>query len=185
MGMDILQEIKEFAGKAHEGQRRKYSPDPYIVHPIRVMEICTGYTDELTVLAAALLHDVLEDTPLTAEELRNFLRPLMGDEKAEKTVRLVIELSDVYVKKDFPQFNRRKRKQLEAERMEKISPEAQLVKYADILDNSSEIAGDDPSFAGVYLRECRNLLKKMTKGDPGLRERTMRLIEEKLSSPGS
>ena len=59
---EILKKIKEFSDKAHEGQTRKYTPERYIVHRLRVMETLKLYTPDVTVLAAALLHDVLEDT---------------------------------------------------------------------------------------------------------------------------
>jgi (p)ppGpp synthase/HD superfamily hydrolase len=56
----------------------------------------------LPVLACALLHDVLEDTLVTEREMNDFLKPLLGDSAAEKTVKLVIELTDVYVKSNYP-----------------------------------------------------------------------------------
>jgi (p)ppGpp synthase/HD superfamily hydrolase len=59
----ILAAITDFADIAHGSQMRKYTPERYIVHPARVMRLCQEYTDDVTVLAAALLHDVLEDTP--------------------------------------------------------------------------------------------------------------------------
>jgi len=60
----VLEQVKDFADKAHGDQLRKYTPDRYIVHPMRVMLICQEYTDDSQILAAALLHDVLEDTPV-------------------------------------------------------------------------------------------------------------------------
>lgn len=44
---EIINKIIEFADKAHGDQTRKYTADKYIVHPIRVMETCKQYTDEL------------------------------------------------------------------------------------------------------------------------------------------
>ncbi|MGN6617321.1 MAG: HD domain-containing protein [Ilyomonas sp.] len=58
----VIEKVQDFAGKAHAGQKRKYTPEPYIVHPVRVMQICKEYTSSILVLCAALLHDVLEDT---------------------------------------------------------------------------------------------------------------------------
>lgn len=55
---EVLEQIRDFADKAHGEQMRKYTPERYIVHPVRVMKICREYTDDITVLAAALLHDV-------------------------------------------------------------------------------------------------------------------------------
>src|SRR5437762_11401952 len=122
---EILEQIKDFADKAHGEQTRKYTPDRYIVHPVRVMNICKEYTNDISVLAAALLHDVLEDTTATKDEIKNFLLKLLDKQQAEKTVKLVEELTDVYIKKDYPQWNRRKRKEKEAERLSATSSEAQ------------------------------------------------------------
>jgi guanosine-3',5'-bis(diphosphate) 3'-pyrophosphohydrolase len=173
----ILSQIRDFADRAHGNQTRKYSPDRYIVHPTRVMEICLQYTTDRAVLAAALLHDVLEDTSVNKESLEDFLRSVMDHNQAQRTLKLVIELTDVYVKANYPQWNRRKRKAKEVERLEKTSPEAQTIKYADIIDNSSEIAEHDPDFAELFLHECRNLLKKMTKGNAALRQRAIDTVD--------
>lgn len=173
----ILEKVKSFAGEAHKEQKRKYSPEPYIVHPIRVMEICSKYTDNVSILSAALLHDVLEDTSVTDDELAEFLNSLMPKEAAAKTLKLVVELTDVYIKKDYPKWNRRKRKSMEVERIEKTSPESQTIKYADIIDNSTEIVHEDPDFARVYLHECRTLLRKTDKGNPELYQRTVETIQ--------
>ena len=69
--LEDLEKIRHFADQAHGGQLRKYTPERYIVHPVRVMETLKKYTDDLTVLAAALLHDVLEDTTTTILEIEN------------------------------------------------------------------------------------------------------------------
>src|SRR5690606_23122807 len=96
--------------KAHGEQLRKYTPDRYIVHPIRVMLICQEYTDDIAMLSAALLHDVLEDTPVQKDELKGFLMTVMSPEQAITTLKYVVELTDVFTKKDYPALNRRKRK---------------------------------------------------------------------------
>jgi (p)ppGpp synthase/HD superfamily hydrolase len=178
----ILQRVTGFAEKAHSGQTRKYSPEPYIVHPVRVMNICKGYTTDITVLCAALLHDVLEDTSVSRKEISEFLEKLMDKEKASRTVDLVVELTDVYTKQSFPQYNRKKRKQLEMERIVKTSAGAQTVKYADILDNSREIVNHDRHFASVFLRECKNLLNTMNKGNQELYQKALDAVNVGLQS---
>ncbi|RYY82901.1 MAG: HD domain-containing protein, partial [Chitinophagaceae bacterium] len=66
MSMDpFLRQVLAFADNAHGGQLRKYSPDRYIVHPLRVMELLEARGAGRVQLAAALLHDVLEDTRVT------------------------------------------------------------------------------------------------------------------------
>src|SRR5918993_5563128 len=99
---ETINQIIAFADKCHGEQMRRYEPDRYIVHPTRVMEICRQYTSELPQLAAAILHDVLEDTPVTVEELEQFLKTVMSETEAAETIRLVLELTDVYVKEDYP-----------------------------------------------------------------------------------
>jgi (p)ppGpp synthase/HD superfamily hydrolase len=143
----LLEQVKEFADKAHGDQTRKYTPERYIVHPVRVMKHCQQYTSSTSVLAAALLHDVLEDTSVTQEELLNFLHTIMNETDAVQTLKLVVELTDVYTKTSYPGWNRKKRKQKEASRIEQTSPEAQTIKYADIIDNCKEITIQDPEFA--------------------------------------
>lgn len=176
----ILDQVKEFAGKAHGEQRRKYTSELYIVHPVRVMETCCHYTSSVPVLAAALLHDVLEDTDVSEKQMQEFLLSVMSKEDAALTLQLVIELTDVYTKPAYPKLNRRVRKAKEYERMERISSEAQTIKYADIIDNSKEISSHDTDFAPVFLRECNILLSKIKKGDQELYEKALQLVRREL-----
>ena len=164
----VIEKVKAFAGQAHDGQQRKYTPDPYIVHPVRVMEMCRQFQPELPVLSAALLHDVLEDTEVDQEHLKQFLHTIMEESDVNRTVELVVELTDIYIKERYPKWNRKKRKLKEADRIEKTSAESQTVKYADIIDNCQEIVDHDPEFANRFLKECRDLLKRMPKGHPVL-----------------
>jgi len=60
----------EFAARAHEGQARKGSDTPYIVHPMEAMAIAATMTDDAEILAAAALHDVVEDCGVSEAELR-------------------------------------------------------------------------------------------------------------------
>lgn len=177
---DILNRIEEFAAQAHEGQRRKFANEPYIVHPIRVMNICKKYSNELPVLAAALLHDVLEDTPVTALQMKSFLSALMDSANTQRTLKLVDELTDRYIKSDYPKLNRRTRKNKEAERLSNVSSDAQTIKYADILDNSAEFAKEDTDFANTFLHECKLLLKVMTKGNPELYRKVTQTVQDQI-----
>ncbi|RPD38581.1 HD domain-containing protein [Chitinophaga barathri] len=178
----ILQAVQEFADKAHGDQTRKYSPDRYIVHPIRVMETCREYTADMTILAAALLHDVLEDTPVSPQALLQFLETIMTIEEAFRTLGYVTELTDVYIKSVYPHLNRRTRKAKELDRLVKTSPASQTIKYADILDNAKDVVKADPDFARVFLREYKTILRKCDKGNKNLRARAMALVEEGLES---
>jgi guanosine-3',5'-bis(diphosphate) 3'-pyrophosphohydrolase len=179
---NVLEQVKAFATKAHGEQRRKFADEPYIAHPIRVMEICAAHTKDVAVLAAALLHDVLEDTAVKKDELQVFLNGVMDSTKAQRTLLLVDELTDRYVKANYPQWNRRKRKSKETERLEKTSAESQTIKYADIIDNSAEIAHQETDdFAIVFLKECQALLKRLDKGNPVLHQRALDTVQEGLA----
>ena len=68
--MDIFDEALCFAVQKHSGQTRKLHDTPYILHPMEVAEIVGTMTDDREVLAAAVLHDTVEDTDATLEELR-------------------------------------------------------------------------------------------------------------------
>jgi hypothetical protein len=67
--------------------------------------------------------------------------------------------------------------QKEASRIEQTSPEAQTIKYADIIDNCKEITIQDPEFAWVFLSECKMLLRKMPQGNEELYKKAMETVE--------
>lgn len=176
----ILTAVTDFADKAHGEQTRKYSPERYIEHPKRVMATVRQYTNDIAMLAAALLHDVLEDTSVTVGEIRTFLADLVDTDTVERTAVLVQELTDVYVKKNYPTWNRRRRMAAEMVRIEKNSPDAQTIKYADIMDNCDSIVDRDHEFAGVFLNECRALLQRINKGNPALYQRAVQRVDNAL-----
>jgi guanosine-3',5'-bis(diphosphate) 3'-pyrophosphohydrolase len=182
MGFDmekiILQRVTEFADQAHGEQRRKYSGERYIVHPLRVMKICQSVSDQLDMHAAALLHDVLEDTVVTQKEMSSFLKSIMTADQAASTLHLVIDLTDVYTKKAYPALKRLDRKELEIRRLSMISSDAQTIKYADVLDNTQDLIATDPDFATVYLRESWKLLQQMNRGNQVLYRQVVSVVEE-------
>jgi (p)ppGpp synthase/HD superfamily hydrolase len=177
---EALQKIRDYADAAHGRQERKYSSERYIAHPVRVMEMCRKHTDSLPILAAALLHDVLEDTPVSLKEMKHFLKDTIESADADQTAVLVVELTDVYTKHSYPRWNRAKRKRKEAARIGKTSADAQTVKYADIIDNCREIVDHDPDFAKVFLKECRSLLQAMPSGNPVLYSEAKALVDRCL-----
>ena len=176
----ILENIRQFADDAHGEQIRKYTPERYIVHPLRVMETCRRITDDVCILSAALLHDVLEDTTVDKDEMESYLKTLMLPEQAMRTLQLVIDLTDVYVKEDYPDLNRRSRKSNELLRLEQTSAESQTIKYADIINNTKEIILNDPGFAQIFLFECRANLKKLNKGNPELYQEALQTVNRSI-----
>lgn len=155
-----------FAAGAHYasvpgGQKRKYTGEPYIHHPTRVAALVEGCSwRSIPMLAASLLHDVVEDTgvPLSAIEHH------FGDVVAG----FVFELTDYFTPENFPDMNREERKRREAERYVEASFGAKTIKLADMIDNTESIGEHDPEFLKTYGPEKRRLLESLKDGDEGL-----------------
>ena len=160
MTQELVQRALAFATLAHHGQKRKYSGQPYIVHPIEVAEIVRTVEHDDEMLAAALLHDVVEDTDVTIEAIKS--------EFGEGVADLVDDLTDVSEPRD---GNRKVRKAMDREHSAQTSARAQTIKLADLISNSADITANDPSFAKVYLAEKALLLGVLIKGNPDLRKR--------------
>jgi (p)ppGpp synthase/HD superfamily hydrolase len=158
----LITRARKFATEAHASidQRRKYTGEPYIVHPLAVAELVNSvpHTDEM--VAAALLHDVVEDTPVTSDEIHAEFGPVVG--------ALVDWLTDVSKPHD---GNRRVRKEMDRQHLAKAPPEAKTIKLADLIDNTLTIAKHDPGFWPVYRREKLALLEVLKEGDPVLYRR--------------
>ncbi|MDW8303964.1 MAG: HD domain-containing protein [Acidobacteriota bacterium] len=121
-----------FAAKKHAGQKRKDGFEPYINHPLEVASILANIgevTDE-DILAAAILHDTLEDTETTEEEIKETF--------GEKVCNYVIEVSDDKTLKES------ERKRLQIERAHLLSPGAKQIKLADKISNIKDIMNSSP-----------------------------------------
>lgn len=147
-----LDRVLQFATLAHAGQKRKYTGDDYIVHPVAVAQIVRDFGGSVDQQAAALLHDVVEDTDVTIDQVRD----AFGDRVAD----LVGWLTDVSVPSD---GNRAVRKAIDCAHSADAPADAQFVKLADLMDNTKSIVDHDPQFARVYLKEKALLLSAMTK----------------------
>lgn len=167
-GMDIVRKAQVYAMAAHAavGQKRKYTGEPYIVHPAEVAKIVAsvpGSTPEM--VAAAWLHDVVEDTGCTFTDIHMaFGIDIAG---------LVSWLTDVSKPED---GNRAHRKAMDREHTAQAPAEVHTIKLADLISNSKSIMEHDPAFAKTYLEEKRLLLAVMTKGDPVLHAEASRYV---------
>ena len=90
--MDKVTKAIEFAARAHDGMMRKKDKTPYILHPLEAAVIVGSMTDNRDVISAAVLHDVVEDTDITIEEIEeNFgarVRTLVESETEDKRADL-------------------------------------------------------------------------------------------------
>lgn len=159
-GMDVVRKAQVYAMAAHASvkQVRKYTGEPYIVHPAEVASIVArvpGSTPDM--VAAAWLHDVIEDTGCTFTDVHM----AFGIDIAT----LVGWLTDVSRPED---GNRATRKAIDRAHTAEAPAEAQTIKLADLISNSRSIMQHDPEFAKVYLEEKRLLLEVLTRGDAGL-----------------
>lgn len=153
-----LDRAKQFATNMHDGQARKYTREPYITHPASVVEITKTFCFEVGVkapvwidmLCAAWLHDVVEDCGVKFSEIRVLFGARVED--------FVFDLTDVSKPED---GNRAVRKTLDLEHLRSATFEAQLIKCADLIDNTRSIALYDAAFAKIYLPEKISLLSAM------------------------
>lgn len=95
--MDLLSKAIIFAAKAHDGMRRKNSDLPYILHPLEACQIVSTMTSNQEVIAASVLHDVVEDTTVTIEEIHkefgDYIYELVSSETENKREEIPANLT--------------------------------------------------------------------------------------------
>jgi GTP diphosphokinase / guanosine-3',5'-bis(diphosphate) 3'-diphosphatase len=140
-----------FAARKHRDQRRKDADgSPYINHPLALAEVLSseGKVTDPVVLAAALLHDTLEDTETTVEELTGAF--------GRRVAAIVEEVTDTkWLKKGT-------RKRLQVSRAGRSSSAAKLVKLADKICNLRDILASPPAEGSIERqRECFDCAKSV------------------------
>ena len=133
--LKLLIKALTFAASKHRNQRRKnVDASPYINHPISLVNILCNeaHLTDIHLICSALLHDTVEDTETTAEELELEFGPVISS--------IVMEVTD---DKTIP--TRQKRKQLQVEHASHISDHAKLLKLADKISNLRDLSIDPPA----------------------------------------
>lgn len=155
----LSEKAEHFAMKMHKGQLRKYTETPYFDHVWNVARTIRemGYDDDT--VAAAFLHDVMEDCGVTRGELENQFTPRIAE--------LVWWVTDQSKPED---GNRKVRKAIDRAHLAEAPDMAQNIKIADLIDNTSTIVRYDPKFAKVYLVEKALTLDVLTKASPYMLE---------------
>ena len=164
---DLYSKALEFATAAHQGQVRKYSGVPYITHPIAVADIVRTVPHTEQMLAAALLHDVVEDCGVKLEELSVQFGPVVS--------MYVCYLSDISTLED---GNRGDRKLIDAKHYAAGPAETQTIKVADFIHNTADIHKHDPRFWEVYKHEKWYALNLLTEADSALWSHAQKQIKE-------
>ena len=149
---------------AHEGQERKFTGEPYFNHPVEVSDLVEEYmendgsfTEEeiLTAMTIAVLHDTVEDTKLTQEDIEEKFSPEVA--------------AGVWFMTDPPAYvgNRKTRKAITRSRLSNAPLLVKLVKRFDLKHNTESIEMNDPQFYKVYSKERDDLMHAMF-GEGGL-----------------
>ena len=131
---ELLDRAIVFAVRAHAGTERRGKGFPYIVHPLEAVGIVATMTPDQELLAAAALHDVVEDTDVTLEQIR--------DEFGDRIAALVAAETDEPHPEGHDVGNWRKRKQAAIDRLASASLDAKMVALGDKLSNMRAIARD-------------------------------------------
>ncbi|HNT75706.1 MAG TPA: HD domain-containing protein [Anaerolineae bacterium] len=161
-----------FAAEKHQNQRRKgANAPPYINHLIHVATILwqSGGVRDIPTLIAAVLHDILEDTPTTSAELeKHFGAEVMG---------LVQEVTD---DKSLP---KEVRKQLQIDHAPHLSPKAKLIKLADKIDNVTDVIHNPPADwpharLVAYVNWAEAVVAGLGRVNPGLEARYKATLKE-------
>ena len=167
----MILDAADFAARVHQTQRRKgKSRRPYIGHCLEVASTLAsvGKVDDVNVIIAALLHDVVEDTDITSDQIK--------EKYGEAVASLVAEVTDDKTLK------KKQRKELQVEHAANLSPGAKLIKIADKISNVREIASDPPKKWGInrqlkYFDWAERVVNAMGQVDP-----EMRLVFDKTLS---
>ena len=174
--LDFLLKATKFATERHELQKRKAhgGQTPYIIHPVTVAEILSSAgVSDVEVLAGALLHDTIEDTNTTKEELEAAFGP--------RVTRIVLDCSD---DKSLP-WQVRKIKQIE--HAPHMLPDSQLVKIADKIANVEDILDNGSPWGAVrtqgYIAWAAEVVKGIPRAIPSLHERFERAFTRSFRDP--
>jgi len=164
-GVPLLIDALAFAAHKHRDQRRKnVAASPYINHPIALAHVlvCEGRIEELPVLCAAILHDTVEDTETTLDEIaRRF-----GNEIAS----IVGEVTDD------SSLPKARRKALQVEHAPQLSRGAKLIKLADKICNVRDMADDPPADWPIerrieYFEWCKRVIDGLRGTNPALEQK--------------
>ncbi len=172
MNETLVLKATQFAALKHKGQLRKGSDEiPYIVHLVSTALLIAevGGVNDPNILTAALLHDTIEDTDTTTEELTAAF--------GEEVCRLVEEVSDDR------SLEKAVRKKLQIEHAPELSPEAVLIKLADKITNVTDLTNSPPVKWDLeqrkeYIDWAEAVINNCPKVNSALEERFAEVVEQ-------
>ena len=173
MNDDLILRAARLAAIAHNGQKRKWAhfDDSYVSHPMRVaglVALSSRATPEM--VAAAWVHDVLEDTKLIAQDI--------SDACGDKVLELVWELTNASFDSTMKDKPRAERKAADRRKIAGASWEARFIKLADRIDNLRDMneSKAPADFAELYKKESKFLLEVLRGTDTVLEKQLENLI---------
>jgi hypothetical protein len=166
---ELILNAQVFATQAHAriSQTRKYTNQPYDVHLKAVADLVSEVTDDPEMIAAAWLHDVVEDTPATLGDVERAFGPSVA--------ALVEQLTDASLPSS---GNRGQRMAINRKHTATASAKAKTIKLADLIDNSRDICKHDPHFASTFLEEMAALLEVLGDGDGRLLQKARAMLAD-------
>jgi (p)ppGpp synthase/HD superfamily hydrolase len=165
----LILNAASYAARMHAGQNRKYSGEPYVVHCLEVADSVASVGGSAEMIAAAILHDVVEDTAATIANVE----AMFGVTVAQ----YVGWMTDVSRAED---GNRAARKALDRDHIAAAPAEAKTIKLADLISNARSILPNDPGFGKVFLHEMALLLDVLGEGNAVLFGEAAVLVEAGL-----
>ncbi len=166
MDTDLLDRAIIFAVKAHHNSERRGKGFPYIVHPMEAVEIVATITSDQELLAAAVLHDTVEDTDVTLEDIRH--------EFGDRVASIVEAESDKNIEGVSETDTWMERKQAAIDRLRQAPLDAKIVAMGDKLSNMRAIYRD-------YLTKGDSLWQIFHVSDKSVHEWRYRKLAESLS----
>lgn len=134
MNTDLVDKAIVFATQAHKGTERRGKGFPYIIHPLEAMAIVATITNDPDLLAAAVLHDTIEDTEVAYDDIKR--------EFGERIANLVAKETDVRTAPDGRKLTWQERKQRDMDNLRASSHDVKVVALGDKLSNMRAIARD-------------------------------------------
>lgn len=176
-GREKILEAYRVAKDSHFGQVRKYTAEPYIVHPVAVAIILYNFLQKKAtyqMICACLLHDVPEDCEVSFNTLAKSFD--------KETIHLVSGLTSA--SKWLVGFNRTKRKAIDKAFLKTTDWQVQSIKCADIIHNTESIVEHDRGFAITYLKEKKDLIPVLALADGKILEHVYKIVERGCEDVG-
>lgn len=151
--MHLIPRAAQLADYAHRGQLRKYTGRPYIEHPMRVAGRVCLYSEDDECVAAAWLHDTIEDCALPYRIIAEYC--------GEPVASLVLDLTSASKRRGHDHLSREERKRIDREHLVKCRSTVQIIKAFDRIDNLRDMDAAPEDFRKLYAEESLLLCKAM------------------------